>query len=61
MQHLYWRYLEPELFTAPLDQKKKLEYKSSILERYQAMDDLLGQLLRLVGADATERSASNHV
>jgi hypothetical protein len=53
MQHLYWRYLEPELFTAPLDPKKKLEYESSILEGYQAMDDLLGRLLRLVGDEAT--------
>jgi hypothetical protein len=52
MQHLYWRYLEPELFTLPLDQKKQLEYESSILEGYVAMDKLLGRMLALVGKDA---------
>jgi hypothetical protein len=52
MQHLYWRYLEPELFTVPLDQKKQLEYESSILEGYVAMDKLLGRMLNLVGKDA---------
>jgi type I phosphodiesterase/nucleotide pyrophosphatase len=53
MQHMYWRYLEPELFTAPLNQKKKAEYESSILEGYRAMDDLLGRMLALVGEEAT--------
>ena len=52
LQHRYWRYMEPELFTLPLDQDKKLEYESSILEGYQAMDELLGRLLALVGQQA---------
>jgi hypothetical protein len=52
MQHLYWRYLEPELFTVPLDLKKQLEYESSIREGYVAMDKLLGRMLNLVGKDA---------
>jgi hypothetical protein len=52
MQHLYWRYLEPERFTLPLDRKKQLEYESSILEGYRAMDQLLGRMLTLVGEDA---------
>jgi len=52
MQHLYWRYLEPERFTLPLDQKKELEYDSSIREGYEAMDQLLGRMLALVGKEA---------
>jgi Type I phosphodiesterase / nucleotide pyrophosphatase len=53
MQHRYWRYMEPGLFTAPSAQKKQLEYESSILEGYRAMDDLLGRMLDLVGDEAT--------
>jgi hypothetical protein len=53
MQHLYWRYLEPELYTDPLDPKKKLEYESSIVEGYKAMDDLLGRMLELIGEEAS--------
>ena len=53
MQHLYWRYMEPGLFTVPLDRKKQLEYESSILEGYLAMDQLLGRMLELVGKEAT--------
>jgi len=52
LQHRYWRYMEPELFTVPLDPKKKLEYESSIFEGYKAMDELLGRLLALVGDEA---------
>jgi hypothetical protein len=52
MQHLYWRYMEPELFTVPLDQRKLVEYESSILEGYLAMDQLLGRMLDLVGKEA---------
>jgi hypothetical protein len=53
MQHLYWRYMEPGLFTVALDQKKGLEYELSILEGYTAMDQLLGRMLELVGKQAT--------
>jgi hypothetical protein len=52
MQHRYWRYMEPELFKVPLDPKKQLEYESSILEGYLAMDQLLGRMLALVGQEA---------
>jgi len=52
MQHLYWRYMEPERFTVPLDQKKLREYESAILEGYLAMDRLLGRMLDLVGNEA---------
>ncbi len=48
MQHRYWCYMQPELFTAPLDRKKQPEYESAILEGYQAMDRLLGRMLKLV-------------
>jgi hypothetical protein len=51
MQHLYWRYMEPEQFTVPLDQKKLREYESAILEGYLAMDHLLGRMLALVGSE----------
>lgn len=53
MQHLYWRYMEPELFTIPVERKKQLEYESSILEGYLAMDQLLGRILELVGEEAS--------
>jgi hypothetical protein len=53
MQHMYWRYMEPGLFTVPLDQKKLREYESAILEGYLAMDQLVGRMLDLVGKDAT--------
>jgi hypothetical protein len=53
LQHLYWRYMEPGLFTVPLDRKKQLEYESSILEGYLAMDELLGRILELVGKETT--------
>jgi len=53
LQHLYWRYMEPGLFTVPLDRKKQLEYESSILEGYLAMDELLGRMLELVGKETT--------
>jgi len=52
MQHRYWRYMEPERFTVPLDQKKLREYESAILEGYMAMDHLLGRMLALVGNEA---------
>ena len=53
MQHCYWRYMEPGLFTVPLDSKKQLEYESAIVEGYTAMDQLLGRMLALVGDEAT--------
>jgi hypothetical protein len=52
MQHLYWRYMEPGLFSVPIDRKKQQEYESAILEGYLAMDKLLGRMLELVGKDA---------
>lgn len=52
MQHRYWRYMEPGLFKVPLDRGKQLEYESSILEGYQAMDQLVGRMLELVGDEA---------
>ena len=52
MQHRYWRYMEPGLFTVPVNQKKQLEYQSSILEGYRAMGQLLGRVFDLVGEDA---------
>jgi len=52
MQHCYWRYMEPDLFTVPRDPKKQQEYESSILEGYLAMNELLGRMLELVGNEA---------
>jgi hypothetical protein len=52
MQHLYWRYMEPGLFTVPIDQKKQQEFETAILEGYLAMDQLLGRMLELVGKEA---------
>jgi len=52
MQHLYWRYLEPERFKLALDPKKEREYETSILEGYRAMDRLLGRMLALIGEQA---------
>jgi Type I phosphodiesterase / nucleotide pyrophosphatase len=52
MQHCYWRYMEPELFSLPRDPKKARDYETAILEGYVAMDRLLGQMLELLGEQA---------
>jgi hypothetical protein len=52
MQHRYWRYMEPELFKVPVSEEKQRQYQSAILEGYQAMDKLVGRMLKFVGQDA---------
>jgi hypothetical protein len=52
MQHRYWRFMEPELFRVPVSEEKQREYQSAILEGYQAMDKLVGRMLKLVGQEA---------
>lgn len=52
MQHRYWRYMEPELFKVPTSVDKQREYQSAILDGYQAMDTLIGRILKLVGDEA---------
>ena len=52
-QHLYWRNLEPELFSVrPSDQEQE-EYGSAVLFGYQEMDALVGRFFDLCGDDAT--------
>jgi len=53
MQHRYWRYMEPGLFSVTPDPLKLREYESSILEGYQAMDQLLERMLAFLGDNTT--------
>jgi hypothetical protein len=52
MQHRYWRYMEPALFSVPPDPKTLAQYETAILEGYLAMDELLERTLQLVGDEA---------
>jgi hypothetical protein len=52
MQHMYWRNMDPELFQLPAGGKKESQFSSAILLGYQAMDQLLGRILKLVGEQA---------
>ena len=53
MQHIYWRNMEPELFTIKPTEKEQEQYSSAILEGYIHMDKLVGRVLDLVGKDTT--------
>ena len=50
MQHKYWRHMEPELFK--VRRQGEDQYESAILLGYQAMDQIVGRMLSLVGDQA---------
>jgi hypothetical protein len=52
-QHLYWRNMEPTLFSAQPNAADQAEYRDAILFGYQEMDALAGRFLDLVGPAAT--------
>lgn len=46
-QHVYWRNLEPELFTAQPSKKEQRAYGNAVLYGYQQMDRIVGRALAL--------------
>lgn len=53
MQHVYWRNMQPELFTIKPSEKEQQQYSDAILEGYVHMDKIIERLLRVAGDDAT--------
>lgn len=53
MQHVYWRNMQPELFTIKPTEKEQREYSSAILEGYVHMDKIIERVLGIAGSDAT--------
>jgi len=50
-QHVYWRNMEPEHFTIKPTEQEQKEYADAVLFGYQAMDNLVGRMLKLAGPD----------
>lgn len=53
MQHVYWRNMQPELFTIKPSEEEQRKYASAILEGYVHMDKLVERVLGLAGETAT--------
>ena len=53
LQHMYWRNMEPELFTLKPTAEEQATYAQAILFGYQQMDEMVGRFLDLAGSDAT--------
>jgi hypothetical protein len=53
MQHVYWRNMQPELFTLQPTEKEQAEYSTAIVEGYIHMDGIVGRVMELVGPNAT--------
>ncbi|MEM9742742.1 MAG: hypothetical protein AAF918_08660 [Pseudomonadota bacterium] len=47
-QHVYWRNMEPELFTAKPDAAEQEEFRNAILNGYRVFDRVLGECLDMV-------------
>ncbi|MFN0151868.1 MAG: alkaline phosphatase family protein [bacterium] len=61
MSHLYWHWSYPEEFSRyQIPQADIDKYKDVIPLYYELMDDYLGQLLKVVGSDATVMILSDH-
>jgi hypothetical protein len=52
-QHLYWRNLEPDVFSVKPTSAEQAAYEAAILYGYQQMDDLVRRFLLLAGNEAT--------
>lgn len=52
MQHLYWRYMEPDKFKKVDVNSDKNNLKDAILHGYQANDAMVGEVLKFVDKDA---------
>jgi hypothetical protein len=52
-QHLYWRNMEPALFSAQPDAADQAEHRDAIRFGYEEMDALVGLFVDLVGPEAT--------
>jgi hypothetical protein len=52
-QHVYWRNMEPALFSAQPDAADQAEHRDAILFGYEEMDALVDRFLALVGPEAT--------
>jgi hypothetical protein len=50
---MYWRNMQPELFTVKPTDEEQAAYSQAILFGYQQMDDLIGRFIELAGNDAT--------
>ena len=53
LQHMYWREMQPELFTHQPTREEQLERGDAILFGYQQMDRLIGSFRDLVGPATT--------
>ncbi len=51
-QHLYWRSMEPEVFSLQPSPEERAEHATAILFGYKEMDRLIGRFFDLVGPDA---------
>jgi hypothetical protein len=52
-QHVYWRNMEPEHFKVKPAAGEQAVYQDAILYGYEQMDQIVGRLLGLAGADTT--------
>jgi hypothetical protein len=50
-QHMYWRNMDPSIFSAKPSDSEQEEYSKTILFGYQQMDAIVGKCLRLIDAD----------
>ncbi|MDN3652414.1 alkaline phosphatase family protein [Thalassotalea ponticola] len=50
-QHKYWRYMEPDKFSAPADPAKLAEFGQAIEYAYQNHDKLIGRVLAMADED----------
>ena len=53
LQHMYWRNMEPELFTVRPSLEDQAAHDQSICRGYEHMDRLLGEFVALAGDEAT--------
>src|SRR5262249_31538950 len=52
-QHLFWRQLQPELFSVRPSPREQADYADAILFGYQAMDRLVGHFLEIADDSTT--------
>lgn len=52
-QHLYWRNMEPELFSSQPTTEEQREYQGAILHGYKEMDAMLGRFMALANGKTT--------
>jgi predicted AlkP superfamily phosphohydrolase/phosphomutase len=59
IQHLCWRFIDPQM-TGALSTEWELRVRDKCREYFSELDQRIGELLQIVGADATVFVASDH-